>query len=167
MATSKAAAKPAQAEGGVKSKSKLLMIIGAAAVLLAASVGGAWYFLGNKNEAHAETAHAKTAPAPPVFAQMDPFTVNLQADDGEQFLQTAFTLQVGSQADVDAIKLYLPQVRSRVLLLLSSKRGAEISTVEGKKKLAEEIIAQLKQPFSPGAQPLNVSDVFFTAFVIQ
>ena len=43
MATSKAAAKPAQAEGGVKSKSKLLMIIGAAAVLLAASVGGAWY----------------------------------------------------------------------------------------------------------------------------
>jgi flagellar FliL protein len=168
MATSKAAAKPAQAEGGAKSKSKLFIIIGAAVVLLGAGGGGAWYFLGHKNEAHAEAAHAKPAPgAPPVFAQMDPFTVNLQADGGEQFLQTAFTLQVGSQADVDAIKLYLPQVRSRVLLLLSSKRGAEISTVEGKKKLAEEIMAQLKQPFSPGVQPLNVSDVFFTAFVIQ
>jgi flagellar FliL protein len=168
MATSKAAAKPAQAEGGAKSKSKLFIIIGVAVVLLGAGGGGAWYFLGHKNEAHAEPAHAKAAPgAPPVFAQMDPFTVNLQADGGEQFLQTAFTLQVGSQADVDAIKLYLPQVRSRVLLLLSSKRGAEISTVEGKKKLAEEIMAQLKQPFSPGVQPLNVSDVFFTAFVIQ
>ncbi len=168
MATSKAAAKPAQAEGGAKSKSKLFIIIGAAVLLLGAGGGGAWYFLGQKNAAQTETAHAKPAPAaPPVFAQMDPFTVNLQADGGEQFLQTAFTLQVGSQADVDAIKLYLPQVRSRVLLLLSSKRGAEISTVEGKKKLAEEIIAQLKQPFSPGAQPLNVSDVFFTAFVIQ
>jgi flagellar FliL protein len=168
MATSKAAAKPAQAEGGAKSKSKLFIIIGAAVVLLGAGGGGAWYFLGHKNEAHAETAHAKPSPAaPPVFAQMEPFTVNLQADGGEQFLQTAFTLQVGSQADVDAIKLYLPQVRSRVLLLLSSKRGAEISTVEGKKKLAEEIIAQLKQPFSANAQPLNVSDVFFTAFVIQ
>jgi flagellar FliL protein len=168
MATSKAAAKPAQAESGAKSKSKLFIIIGAAVVLLGAGGGGAWYFLGHKNEAHAEPAHAKAAPgAPPVFAQMDPFTVNLQADGGEQFLQTAFTLQVGSQADVDAIKLYLPQVRSRVLLLLSSKRGAEISTVEGKKKLAEEIMAQLKQPFSPGVQPLNVSDVFFTAFVIQ
>lgn len=168
MATSKAAAKPAQAEGGAKSKSKLFIIIGAAVLLLGAGGGGAWYFLGQKNAAQTDTAHAKPAPAaPPVFAQMDPFTVNLQADGGEQFLQTAFTLQVGSQADVDAIKLYLPQVRSRVLLLLSSKRGAEISTVEGKKKLAEEIIAQLKQPFSPGAQPLNVSDVFFTAFVIQ
>jgi flagellar FliL protein len=168
MATSKAAAKPAQAEGGAKSKSKLFIIIGAAVVLLGAGGGGAWYFLGHKTETHAAPAHAKPAPgAPPVFAQMDPFTVNLQAEGGEQFLQTAFTLQVGSQADVDAIKLYLPQVRSRVLLLLSSKHGPEISTVEGKKKLAEEIIAQLKQPFSPGAQPLNVSDVFFTAFVIQ
>ncbi|WP_194715204.1 flagellar basal body-associated protein FliL [Noviherbaspirillum soli] len=168
MATSKAAAKPAQAEGGAKSKSKLFIIIGAAVVLLGAGGGGAWYFLGHKNEAQAEAAPAKAAPAaPPVFAQMDPFTVNLQADGGEQFLQTAFTLQVGSQADVDAIKLYLPQVRSRVLLLLSSKRSAEISTVEGKKKLAEEIIAQLKQPFAAGGQPLNVSDVFFTAFVIQ
>ena len=124
--------------------------------------------MGHKADAIEKPAHAKPNPAaPPVFSQMDPFTVNLQADGGEQFLQTAFTLKVGSQADVDAIKLYLPQVRSRVLLLLSSKRGAEIATVEGKKKLAEEIIEQLTQPLGKGAQPLVVTDVFFTAFVIQ
>jgi flagellar FliL protein len=167
MATSKAAAIPAPAAEGKKSKSKLLIIIIGVLVLAAAGGGAAWYFMGHKAEG-AETAHAKpAAAAPPVFAQMEPFTENLQADGGEQFLQTAFTLQVGSQADVDAIKLYLPQVRSRVLLLLSSKRGAEIASVEGKKKLAEEIIATLKQPFSKGAHPLDVSDVFFTAFVIQ
>ena len=165
MATSKAAATAAPAAEGKKSKSKMFIIIGA--LLLAAAGGGGWYFMGHKAES-GEAAHAKPpAATPPVFAQVESFTVNLQADGGEQFLQTAFTLQVGSQADVDAIKLYLPQVRSRVLLLLSSKRGAEIATVEGKKKLAEEIIASLKQPFSKGAQPLNVSDVFFTAFVIQ
>ena len=163
MATSKAAAMPAPAAEGKKSKSKMFIIIGVLA--LAAAGGGAWYFMGHKA---AGTAQAKPAQvAPPVFAQIDSFTVNLQADGGEQFLQTAFTLQVASQADLDAIKLYLPQVRSRVLLLLSSKRGAEIATVEGKKKLADEIIASLRQPFSKGAQPLNVSDVFFTAFVIQ
>ncbi len=165
MATSKAAAMPAPAAEGKKSKSKMFIIIGA--LVLAAAGAGGWYFMGHKAEG-SQAAHAKPAAAtPPVFAQIESFTVNLQADGGEQFLQTAFTLQVGSQADVDAIKLYLPQVRSRVLLLLSSKRGAEIATVEGKKKLADEIIAQLKQPFSKGAQPLNVSDVFFTAFVIQ
>jgi flagellar FliL protein len=169
MATAKAAAAApasAPAKEGKKSKSKMLILIGA--IVLAAAGGGAWYFMGHKAEAPEKTAHAKPNPAaPPVFSQMDPFTVNLQADGGEQFLQTAFTLKVGSQADVDAIKLYLPQVRSRVLLLLSSKRGAEIATVEGKKKLAEEIIEQLTQPLGKGAQPLVVTDVFFTAFVIQ
>jgi len=166
MATAKAAAVPAPAPVGKKSKSKMFILIGA--VVLAAGGGGAWYFMGHKAEAPEKGAHARPNPAaPPVFAQMDPFTVNLQADGGEQFLQTAFTLKVGSQADVDAIKLYLPQVRSRVLLLLSSKRGADIATVEGKKKLAEEIIEQLTQPFAKGAQPLEVTDVFFTAFVIQ
>jgi len=165
MATSKAAAAPAAAEGK-KSKSKMFIIIGA--LVLAAGGGGAWYFMGHKGETTEKAAHAKPNPAaPPVFAQMDPFTVNLQADGGEQFLQTAFTLKVGSQADVDAIKLYLPQVRSRVLLLLSSKRGADIATVDGKNKLAKEIIEQLTQPFAKGAQPLEVTDVFFTAFVIQ
>jgi flagellar FliL protein len=124
--------------------------------------------MGHKAETPEKAVRAKpNLAAPPIFAQMEPFTVNLQADGGEQFLQTAFTLKVGSQADVDAIKLYLPQVRSRVLLLLSSKRGSEIATVEGKKKLAEEIIEQLTQPFTKGGQPLEVTDVFFTAFVIQ
>lgn len=167
MATAKAAAAPA-AEGK-KSKSKLMMIIIAAVVLAAGGGGGAWYFMSHKAEAGTEkVAHAKPNPAaPPVFVQMDSFTVNLQADGGEQFLQTAFTLKVGSTADVDAIKLYLPQVRSRVLLLLSSKRGADIATVEGKNKLAKEIIEQLSQPFAKGALPLDITDVFFTAFVIQ
>ena len=168
MATAKAAAAaPAPAAAGKKSSSKMFSLIGAV-VLAAGGGGGAWYFMGHKAEAPEKAAHAKPNPAaPPVFAQMEPFTVNLQADGGEQFLQTAFTLKVGSQADVDAIKLYLPQVRSRVLLLLSSKRAAEIATVDGKKKLAEEIIGQLTQPFAKGAQPLEVTDVFFTAFVIQ
>ena len=166
MATAKAAAAAAPAAAGKKSKSKMLIIIGA--VVLAAGGGGAWYFMGHKAETPEMAVRAKpNLAAPPIFAQMEPFTVNLQADGGEQFLQTAFTLKVGSQADVDAIKLYLPQVRSRVLLLLSSKRGADIATVEGKKKLADEIIEQLTQPFAKGAQPLEVTDVFFTAFVIQ
>lgn len=169
MATAKAAAAApasAPAKEGRKSRSKMFILIGA--IVLAAAGGGAWYFMGHKAETGNAAAHAKPSPAtPPVFAQMDPFTVNLQADGGEQFLQTAFTLKVGSQADVEAIKLYLPQVRSRVLLLLSSKRSAEIATVEGKKKLAGEIIEQLKQPFGKGTQPLDVTDVFFTAFVIQ
>jgi flagellar FliL protein len=76
-------------------------------------------------------------------------------------------LQVADQSQVDLIKLYMPQVRSRLLLLLSSKKASEISTPEGKKKLSDEIMEQVKQPFKLGAAPQNVTNVFFTSFVIQ
>jgi len=58
-------------------------------------------------------------------------------------------------------------VRSRILLLLSSKTASELVTVEGKRKLADDIIAQIRKPFAPNAPEVKVNDVFFTSFVIQ
>lgn len=147
-----------------KSKKKLFVML--AVLLLVLGVGGgAFYLLGSSEPA----ATAKQEPPkPPVFLPLDQFTVNLQSDGvGDQFLQAAFTLQVANQEQVDLIKLYMPLVRSRLLLLLSSKKASEISGVDGKKKLSEEIIAQVKQPFTPQGAPQTVTGVFFTSFVIQ
>jgi flagellar FliL protein len=52
-------------------------------------------------------------------------------------------------------------------MLLSSKKASEIMDMTGKNKLAEEIIAQLKLPFAQGEEPLQVSSVHFTDFIIQ
>lgn len=147
-------------------KSRILIIVLALLIILAAGGAGAWYFLGQK--AAAQPAHATRAEVkPPVFLPMEAFTVNLQSENGEQFLQTSFTLQVVDQAQVDLIKLYMPHVRSRILLLLSSKKASEILSVEGKTKLAEEIINIFKQPFTPQGPTVKVSSVLFTSFVVQ
>lgn len=166
----KAVPKAEAAEGGGKSppkSNKLLIIILSATVLLLGGAGaGGWFWW--QQQTGGDKTRKAAPPAPPVFAAMEPFTVNLQSEPGsEQFLQVALTLQVGDTSDVDAIKLYMPQVRSRVLLLLSSKTASEIATVDGKKKLAAEIMSQIKQPFAANAQALKVNDVFFTSFVIQ
>jgi len=147
-----------------KSKKKLVMMIGAA-VLIAAGAGGAWFFLGSKQEAGAPAK--QEPPKPPVFIAMEPFTVNLQPEAGEQYLQVQFTLQMTDEKQVELIKMYMPLVRSRLLLLLSSKKPSEISTPEGKKKLQDEIVALIKQPFTPQSPPQGVTGVFFTSFVIQ
>lgn len=148
-----------------KSRKKLFLMLGAVVLALGAG-GGAWYHFTQKPGANG-AANAPQRAAPPVFVILDPFTVNLQPEGGEQYLQVAFTLQVAGQPDVERIKLYMPQVRSRVLLMLSSKKASELMTVEGKKKLSDEIIAQIKQPFYPQGLPLEISNVFFTSFVIQ
>lgn len=149
-----------------KSQKKRIVVMGLLLLVLGIGGGGTWYFLGSSDAP--VPAAKQEPPKPPVFLPMDQFTVNLQSESGnDQFLQVSFTLQLADQEQVDLIKTYMPLVRSRLLLLLSSKKASEISGVEGKKKLSDEIIAQVKQPFLPQGAPQAVTGVFFTSFVIQ
>lgn len=147
-----------------KSKKKLL-ILGVLLILLLAGAGGAWHFLGAESDPNTEAAPQPALP--PVYLALDQFTVNLQPEVGEQFLQIAFTLQVSDQAQVDQIKLYMPLVRSRLLMLLSSKKPSNLTSPEGKQKLQDEIITALRAPFAPNTPEVGVTGVFFTSFVIQ
>lgn len=156
-----------QAPAAAKKSSKKLFLIVAVLAILIGGGGAAWYFT-SQGAGDKPKAHPKEPAKPPVFLVIEPFTVNLQPEDaGDQYLQVAFSLQVADEKEVDTVKLYLPQVRSRLLLLLSGKKASEISTVEGKKKLADEIIKQVNQPLTPGEPPLHIKNVFFTSFVIQ
>jgi flagellar basal body-associated protein FliL len=92
-----------------------------------------------------EEEETKASTKPPVFLPLDQFTVNLQPEESQQFLQVAMTLKVVDQAIADKIKAVMPEVRSRVLLLLSSKKPSQISSLAGKGKLAEEIIHEIEQ----------------------
>ncbi|MCC6535457.1 MAG: flagellar basal body-associated protein FliL [Burkholderiales bacterium] len=149
MATTAAAAKApadiAPEAPKTKSKKKLLLIIVLALVVLSAGGAAAWFFL-VPADAEADAAPPPVSSKPPVFMPVDQFTVNLQADDGQQFLQTAMTLKLADQETADAIKTQMPEVRSRVLLLLSSKKASQLMTLEGKAKLAEEIKHEVEAP---------------------
>ncbi len=156
-------ADPKAAEAAPKSSKKMIIII-AAVVALAAGGGGAWFFTkGADGPAKKEVAKQEK----PEFIVIDPFTVNLQPEEGEQYLQIQFTLQVANLEQVENIKTNMPHVRNRVLLLLSGKKASEINTVEGKKQLSKEIIEAVKQPFFEKGPPQEVSDVMFTSFIIQ
>ena len=130
----KADAAPVAASG----KGKLFIMIGAAVLVLALGGGAGWYFMhkGADDSAPAEPAKkehtsskkAKKSEAKPEYIAVEPFTVNLQPEHGDQYLQVAFTLQVDSPEQVELIKANMAKVRSRVLLLLSGKKASEIST---------------------------------------
>jgi flagellar FliL protein len=150
-----------------KSKKKLIIIIAAAVVLLAGGGGAAWFFMQPKAGDHKkEVKHEEPAHAP-VFVTLETFTVNLQPDPEEKFLQLEISLQVSSPEQAELLKTQMPAVRSRLLMLLTSKVASDISTSEGKQLLSDEIVAEVKKPFSKGAKPQEVLGVFFTSFVIQ
>lgn len=171
-----AQAPAAPAEAVVEApKSKKKLIIGiVAVVLIAAIAGGGAFFMSHQKSAAHKGEHAEEAEKEkeesgkaPVFIGLDTFTVNLQPDPDEQYLQIEMTLQVPDEKDVELIKAHMPEVRNRVLLLLSSKKGSELKSPEGKQILTQEIITQINMPFAGSKTKQKLSGVFFTAFVIQ
>jgi flagellar FliL protein len=164
MATNKKPENGESAGKPKKSKKKILLLLLIVLLIGGAGGGGWWYFKMRNNNGDAKK---EVKVAAPVFMALEQFTVNLNPEGGEHYLQTSITLQVSNNDDIDQIKLYMPQVRSRILMLLTSKKAADIATTQGKQKLAEEIKAQVNMPVVPGAKALSVVNVFFTAFVIQ
>ena len=114
-----------------------------------------------------EEVKSEEPAAAPVFISLEAFTVNLQPDPDEKFLQMEISLQVANAEQAELLKTQMPAVRNRLLMLLTSKLASDISTSEGKQKLSEEISAEIKKPFYKGAKPQEVLGVFFTSFVIQ
>ena len=148
-------------EARPKPKKKLLLIA-LAAVLLAGGGGAAWWMLQPKPaEAHAAKP---PPPAPPVFVELETFTVNIAAD---HVLQTGITLQVKGAEDADQLKLYMPQVKSRLLLLLSARDIETLRSPEGKVTLSSDIATALRAPYVSGLAAPVISGVFLTSFVIQ
>lgn len=152
------------------SKKKLIAIAAAAVLLLGGGGGAAWYFMQDDAAAGRESPNEpkkKNSGVKPEYVQVESFTVNLQPENGEQYLQVQFTLQVAGTEQATLIKDNMAIVRNRVLLLLSGKRASEISTVGGKQQLAAEIQAIVQEPFEKDGDQQEVTDVLFTSFIIQ
>ncbi|MDD2663553.1 MAG: flagellar basal body-associated FliL family protein [Dechloromonas sp.] len=182
-------AKPA--EEGVEAppkKSKKLLIIILAVVLLLVLGGGAAAVLllkggshGDEDEEVAEETvkpkkKDKKAEAPPVFVNMDPFTVNLVPETGDQYLQVVLSLELEDATAETGIKMQMPKIRNNITLLLSSKKASELLPKEGKQQLAAALMDEINGVIEPPVRNKKgetvksegpVKAVLFTSFIIQ
>ncbi|MCL2899833.1 flagellar basal body-associated protein FliL [Brenneria tiliae] len=136
-------------------------------LLTAIAGGAAWWFLYTPTDA---TQALKVVPPPaPVFMPLDTFTVNLQNPDNDldRVLYVGFTLRLPDEATHQQLSNYLPEVRSRLLLLLSRQNSASLSTEQGKQQLVEEIKQVLAPPLVSGQAEQTINDVLFTAFILR
>lgn len=174
-----------------KSMKKLIVIVVAAVLVLALIGGGAVYML-KKKASTAEGEEAVVAeqetPAfdphkPPIFVPLEPFTVNLQPENGEQFLQVVASLRVANAEVGEQVKGYMPQIRHEMLGLLGAKMASEITAPDGREALAEEMKDTINRilGYEPpkkkkttakkkAAEPETngpIIAIFFTQFIVQ
>lgn len=185
-----------EAEQPPKKSKKLLVIIIAAVVALVVIGGGAAFFL-MKNKAQDVDEEGDDPPAkvekskkakghdevPPVFVKLEAFTVKLQVEQQEAYLQAVPELRVLDAHIGDKIKLYTPEIRHHLLLILSGKKASDLSTPQGVQRLANEMrvainaILDPPQPKKKGKEPEEPGDhaapddpvqsVLFTSFIVQ
>jgi flagellar protein FliL len=166
------AAVEAPAATGSKKK-KIIMLAIIAVVVLGSAGGAATYFLTKKPASTKDAKKPAEKAVPPVFLALDNFIVNLQTDNGDKYLQTGITLQVRNEEQANYYKANMPQLRSRVLLLLSNKTAEELLTNDGKLKLEEELTKQIQMPYNNDeptpkeAEERRILGVYFTSFMIQ
>ena len=191
-----ATAPEASGDAPPKKSKKLLVIVGAAVVVLALVGGGAFWYIskqraaaaaeedgGEEPKAAAHDAH----PVPPGYLPMDNMVVNLADPGGDRVAQIGVTLVVTDAHSSDAVKAFLPTIRSGVLMLVSQKTAAELLTPEGKEKLAKAIYHEAIIPFGGGEEEepapeeegskkkkkkvahadYPVTGVLFSSFIIQ
>lgn len=151
-----------------KSK-KLLIIIVAAVLVLAVGGGGAFFYISKQRAAAAaaedgeESSPAKAAAhagpkVPPAYLPLDNMVVNLADPGGERVAQVGITLEVTDTHAVDTVKLFLPTIRSGVLMLISQRTAEQLLSQEGKQKLAKDILREAAKPFGGGEDEEEPTD---------
>jgi len=146
---------------------KMILIIIAGILLLGGGGGAAWYFMGGTEEkpaehdehAKAETGHEEPGPV----MELEPFLLNLADREELRFLKVSIKLELDRAEEKTDYQNKIPAIRDALLVLLSSKESQILRTVNGKRRVREEIMTRVNGVMSKG----KVANVYFTDFIIQ
>jgi flagellar FliL protein len=148
---------------------KLIFLIVAVLLVVTLGLAGGFFMMWNKlsalntqSNAAAQNQQVQTAALGKLFP-LDTFIVNLADQERSRYLRVTMDLELLAPADSEKLNQRLPQVRDRILMLLPSKRFADIASTEGKTALRDEMIGKLNGLF-PGTV---ITNIFFTEFVVQ
>jgi len=113
--------------------------------------------------AHDEKGAAKAA----VYYAIDPpLVVNFEDGSAVRFLQITMEIMARDQQAIDSVQKNIPLIRNNLLLLMSNRNYQTLMTREGKEKLREEALAEIRAvQKKQGGE--DVEDLLFTSFVVQ
>jgi len=118
---------------------------------------------GHGGSAGTKSAGGNGGSAAPALVPLAPFLVNLTGDQGQRYLRLVAQVEVRGELSKDELEKHLPEVRNRLIFLLSSKTFADIGSTQGKYDLQAEITKNINEtldgPF--------IKKTYFTEFIVQ
>ncbi|MCW8955538.1 MAG: flagellar basal body-associated FliL family protein [Gammaproteobacteria bacterium] len=164
---------------------KIILLVNAVLILIGIAVGLTIFLMSGDDEnkptqadtevleseggAEAETeTEAKRSGGNPIYVPLNPaFVVNFENQDLVSFLQVDIQVMTYDSAVEQALKVHMPVVRNELLLLLGGKQYHEINTREGKRKLSQDAIKEIRRVLEEAGAPSGIEALYFTSFVMQ
>ena len=115
----------------------------------------------------APSEHGEGEAKASVFYAIDPpLVVNFEDGSAVRFLQISMEVMGKDQKGIDSVQRNVPLIRNNLLLLMSNRDYQSLMSREGKEKLRQEALTEIRavQKKQGGA---DVEDLLFTSFVVQ
>jgi flagellar protein FliL len=104
---------------------------------------------------------------PSVYFAIDPpLVVNFEDGSAVRFLQITMEIMAHDEKTIESVKKNIPLIRNNLLLLMSNRNYQSMMSREGKEKLRQEALAEVRAVQKKEGGP-DVDDVLFTSFVVQ
>jgi flagellar FliL protein len=104
---------------------------------------------------------------PAVYYAIDPpLVVNFEDGSVVRFLQITMEVMAHDQLAVDSVQKNIPLIRNNLLLLMSNRNYQSMVSREGKEKLRQEALTEVRAVQKKEGSP-DVDDLLFTSFVVQ
>ena len=162
-----------QMKQGKNKKNSLLIIFILIAGLAATGMAGYfWYKMEQVKSQLSEESSSEgkkpVEPVAPIYIPLDPFTASLMPTEegGDRVLYIGLTLRVSDVHSKELIEKFLPDIRSRLLVLFSQQSAAALSSHEGKQALIKKIKEEVNHPLYEN-QSATVNDVLLNAFILR
>ena len=112
---------------------------------------------------HGENGGGKAS----MFYAIDPpLVVNFEDGSAVRFLQISMEVMARDQKAIDSVQKNIPLIRNNLLLLMSNRNYQSLMSREGKEKLRQEALTELRAvQKKQGGE--DVEDILFTSFVVQ
>lgn len=113
--------------------------------------------------AHGEEGGVK----PAIYYAIDPpLVVNFEDGSVVRFLQITMEVMSTDQKAIDSVQKNVPLIRNNLLLLMSNRNYQSMMSREGKEKLRQEALTEIRAVQKKEGGP-PIDDLLFTSFVVQ
>jgi len=151
-----------------KSKRPRRLLWIALACIAVGGAGGGWFWYARASAAPKPEKAAVPTRAEAQYHALEPaFVVNLADADAVRYLQADVQLMTRDAATLAALERHGPALRNRLLLLFGQQTAQALSVRQGKEKLQQQALAEVRATLKAEGAPDKVEAFYFTSLVTQ